>query len=227
MRRFGLLAGVVALAAGPLAAQHAGQVEVGAFGSYTRYDATFGLAHKIGGGVRIGYLLGNISERPLLELIVLPQQQEFGQAKRSTLPRYCLDCDVRFACNGGCPKDRFAMTPDGEPGLHYLCAGYKDFFHHVSEPMRAISPISSSVIPSEKYSCAGLPDRFSSGSTAMDSIRRGDGRRRRSPTARLDTATRPPPMASIPRRGMRGLGAAPGAMPAGVVSTSAMNRYPR
>ena len=91
--------------------------------------------------VEPGYLLGNISERPLLELIVLPQQQEFGQAKRSTLPRYCLDCDVRFACNGGCPKDRFAMTPDGEPGLHYLCAGYKDFFHHVSEPMRAMSSL--------------------------------------------------------------------------------------
>ncbi len=89
--------------------------------------------------VEPGYLLGNISERPLLELIVLPQQQEFGQAKRSTLPRYCLDCDVRFACNGGCPKDRCATTPDGEPGLHYLCAGYKDFFHHVSEPMRAMS----------------------------------------------------------------------------------------
>ena len=60
MRRFGLLAGVLTLAAGPLVAQHAGQVEVGAFGSYTRYDATFGLAHKIGGGVRIGYLVGNI-----------------------------------------------------------------------------------------------------------------------------------------------------------------------
>src|SRR5437899_1485821 len=60
MRRFGLLAAVVTLAAGRLAAQHAGQVEVGAFGSYTRYDATFGLAHKIGGGVRIGYLLGSI-----------------------------------------------------------------------------------------------------------------------------------------------------------------------
>jgi uncharacterized protein len=89
--------------------------------------------------VEPGYLLGNISERPLLELIVLPQQQEFGLAKRSTLPRYCLDCDVRFACNGGCPKDRFATTPDGEPRLHYLCPGYKDFFHHVSEPMRAMS----------------------------------------------------------------------------------------
>jgi outer membrane protein OmpA-like peptidoglycan-associated protein len=60
MRRFGFLAAVLALAAGRLAAQHAGQVEVGAFGSYTRYDAAFGLAHKIGGGVRLGYLLGNI-----------------------------------------------------------------------------------------------------------------------------------------------------------------------
>src|SRR5207245_8355129 len=60
MRRFGLLAAGLALVAGRLPAQHAGQVEVGAFGSYTRYDATFGLARKIGGGVRLGYLLGNI-----------------------------------------------------------------------------------------------------------------------------------------------------------------------
>jgi uncharacterized protein len=66
---------------------------------------------------------------------------QFGQAKRDTLTRYCLDCDVRFACNGGCPTDRFAAAPDGEPGLHYLCPGYKDFFGHVTEPMRAMSAL--------------------------------------------------------------------------------------
>jgi serine-type anaerobic sulfatase-maturating enzyme len=113
--------------------------------------------------VEPGYLLGNISERPLLELIVLPQQQQFGQAKRSTLPRYCLDCDVRFACNGGCPKDRFATTPDGEPGLHYLCASYKDFFHHVSEPMRAMSGLLRAGQPA-----AGLMARY-----AMADAKRG------------------------------------------------------
>jgi uncharacterized protein len=52
------------------------------------------------------------------------------------LPRYCRDCEVRFICNGGCPKDRFMEAPDGEAGLNYLCAGYKAFFSHLDEPMR-------------------------------------------------------------------------------------------
>jgi uncharacterized protein len=85
--------------------------------------------------VEPGYLLGNISKDRLLDLVVLPRQQEFGLAKRDTLPGYCRDCDVRFACHGGCPKDRFAVTPDGEPGLHYLCPSYKAFFGHVRPVM--------------------------------------------------------------------------------------------
>ena len=82
------------------------------------------------------YRLGNIRDRHMRELITSERQREFGLAKLKDLPRYCLECDVRFACHGGCPKDRFITTPDGEPGLNYLCAGYKAFFHHVDEPMK-------------------------------------------------------------------------------------------
>jgi uncharacterized protein len=80
--------------------------------------------------------LGNIRETRMLELVSSQQQRQFGLDKRETLPQYCLDCDVRFACHGGCPKDRFISAPEGEPGLNYLCAGYKTFFHHVDRPMR-------------------------------------------------------------------------------------------
>ncbi|MGQ9815600.1 MAG: SEC-C metal-binding domain-containing protein, partial [Candidatus Roseilinea sp.] len=59
-----------------------------------------------------------------------------GNIIRDTLPRYCRECAVRFVCNGGCPKDRFIAVPDGEPGLNYLCAGYKAFFTHIDAPMR-------------------------------------------------------------------------------------------
>jgi uncharacterized protein len=89
--------------------------------------------------VEPGYLLGNIKDKHMLELIVLPQQRQFGQDKHDTLTRYCRDCDVRFACNGGCPKDRFATSPYGEPGQHYLCPSYQDFFRHVRGPMEAMA----------------------------------------------------------------------------------------
>ena len=86
--------------------------------------------------VEPAFRLGNIKEHHMLELVASDRQRQFGLDKRDTLPRYCLECDVRFACHGGCPKDRFIDTPDGDPGLNYLCAGFKDFFHHVDEPMR-------------------------------------------------------------------------------------------
>ncbi len=73
---------------------------------------------------------GNIRETPLSVLLDCPEQRSFGQAKWDALPRYCLNCDVRPMCNGGCPKDRFLKTPDGEEGLNYLCAGFKRFFTH-------------------------------------------------------------------------------------------------
>ncbi|WP_211244886.1 anaerobic sulfatase maturase [Intrasporangium oryzae] len=88
------------------------------------------------------YLLGNIrGGRPLLALATSPRQQEFGRAKLDSLPAQCLSCDVRFACNGGCPKDRFLTTSDGESGLHYLCAGYQRFFRHVDGPMKVMAAL--------------------------------------------------------------------------------------
>ena len=68
-----------------------------------------------------------------------PQQLKFGQDKRDTLPRYCRECEVRFACHGECPRNRFILTPDGEPGLNYLCAGYKAFFKHIDRPMKLMA----------------------------------------------------------------------------------------
>src|SRR4051812_4973383 len=88
--------------------------------------------------VEPAHKLGNIRTTHLLQLVASPQQQRFGEAKRDTLPRQCLECDVRFACHGGCPKDRFAVTADGEPGLNYLCDGLLHFFHHVDRPMRTM-----------------------------------------------------------------------------------------
>jgi len=80
--------------------------------------------------------LGNIIENPLGALVNSRQQQQFGQDKYTALPRYCRECDYRFACNGECPKHRFTRTPDGEEGLNYLCQGYKIFFKHVDPYMR-------------------------------------------------------------------------------------------
>ncbi len=87
------------------------------------------------------YLLGNIRDTHMIELVASPQQRKFGRDKADTLPRFCRECEVRFACNGGCPKNRFIETPDGEPGLNYLCAGYKMFFNHIDRPMRIMADL--------------------------------------------------------------------------------------
>ena len=85
------------------------------------------------------HLLGNILHTQMVELVASPNQRAFGDANRDTIPRYCVECPVRFACNGECPKNRFAVTPDGEPGLNYLCAGYRAFFLHVDGVMRLMA----------------------------------------------------------------------------------------
>jgi uncharacterized protein len=84
------------------------------------------------------YELGNVHSTTLGDMVDSPKQRKFGIDKQSTLPKYCQRCEVRFACNGECPKNRFILTPDGEPGLNYLCAGYKLFLNHIKPYMQTM-----------------------------------------------------------------------------------------
>ena len=81
------------------------------------------------------YRLGNIQARPLAEMMTGGRQQAFGRAKHDGLPRQCRQCPYLFTCNGECPRNRFCKSDDGEPGLNYLCSGYRKFFSHVAPYM--------------------------------------------------------------------------------------------
>jgi uncharacterized protein len=85
------------------------------------------------------YKLGNIENENLIDLVFSEKQRAFGRAKKDMLPEYCRRCEVRFACHGGCPKNRFIHAPDGEPGLNVLCPGYKHFFNHIDRPMKIMA----------------------------------------------------------------------------------------
>ncbi len=81
------------------------------------------------------YLLGNIREHTIREMMESGRQVRFGIDKRNTLPRKCRACEYLFACNGECPKHRFNVTDNGEKGLNALCAGYRMYFRHVAPYM--------------------------------------------------------------------------------------------
>jgi len=87
------------------------------------------------------YKLGNLRAQSLSALVDSPTQRQFGEAKSATLPRYCRECPVRFACHGECPKHRFLRTPHGEPGLNYLCAAYRKFFTHIDSAMSTMAAL--------------------------------------------------------------------------------------
>ncbi len=84
------------------------------------------------------YRVGNIMEGPLEEMVYSEAQERFGRSKEGLLPDYCRLCPYEFACFGECPKNRFIKTPDGAPGLNYLCSGWKKFFSHIDEPVQKI-----------------------------------------------------------------------------------------
>jgi uncharacterized protein len=87
------------------------------------------------------YKLGNVMNQSLGAMVNSPSQIKFGNDKSDSLPNYCRRCEVRFACNGECPKHRFIQTPEGESGLNYLCAAYKKFFNHIDPCMKTMEKL--------------------------------------------------------------------------------------
>jgi uncharacterized protein len=88
--------------------------------------------------------LGDLATSSLRTLVDLPVQRRFGADKQARLPLQCRSCSWLTVCNGGCPKDRFALTENGEPGLNYLCGGFRQFFAHAEQPLRQVSALRKS-----------------------------------------------------------------------------------
>ena len=126
-----------------------------AIGTVFRNDHTLCIFKKICGGVPVveingdfyscdhyvdgNHLIGNITQNTLAQMLDSEAQAAFGEAKFKTLPDYCLRCGVLDMCNGECPRNRFIFSPDGEPGLNYLCSGYKKFFNHIRPFTEAVA----------------------------------------------------------------------------------------
>jgi uncharacterized protein len=91
--------------------------------------------------VNASHFMGNNTEVSLMSVLDNEKQKTFGKAKSSSLPAYCRQCEVKEMCNGECPKNRFILSPDGEPGLNYLCRGYRQFFNHIRPFVRAVATV--------------------------------------------------------------------------------------
>ncbi len=84
------------------------------------------------------YRRGNLLTTHLASIAYGEGQKHWGFAKRDDLPRYCRQCPHLKLCWGECPKNRLVRTPDGEPGLNYLCPGYKMFYDHIQKNLPEI-----------------------------------------------------------------------------------------
>ncbi|MGD0139729.1 MAG: isochorismatase family protein [Tepidisphaeraceae bacterium] len=102
------------------------------------------------------FKLGNIMDQTIDEMVHSPAQKQFGDDKRDALPQYCQRCEVKKYCNGECPKHRFLTTPDGEPGLNYLCAGYKKIFTHMRPHLRIMADLLRQGRPAADIMSLGL-----------------------------------------------------------------------
>jgi uncharacterized protein len=93
------------------------------------------------------YRLGNIRTDKLSDMVERSLQSGFGVSKETALPKWCRECKVLAACQGGCPKHRFAKTYYNETGLHYLCEGYKKFFLHIRKYLHAMTQLLGNGLP--------------------------------------------------------------------------------
>jgi uncharacterized protein len=88
--------------------------------------------------------IGDIETSHLSTLVDIPVQRCFGNDKRDRLPMQCRSCSWLAICNGGCLKDRFALAENGEPGLNYLCSGFRQFFAHAEQPLKQVMQLRKS-----------------------------------------------------------------------------------
>jgi uncharacterized protein len=93
------------------------------------------------------FRLGNVLTDSLSRMADQSVQSGFGVVKETALPRWCRECEVLAACRGGCPKHRFAQTYQDEPGLHYLCAGYRKFFLHIRKYLHVMTQLLEKGLP--------------------------------------------------------------------------------
>lgn len=98
-----------------------------------------------------GYRLGNILDGDLRKTAESQEQLAFGAAKETALPGYCRACEFLFACRGGCPKHRFRRSPEGEPGLNYLCAGLKEFYREANPLLKRMADLIRRGIPASQW----------------------------------------------------------------------------
>ena len=96
------------------------------------------------------YRLGNIGSETLEHMVEKSLKRGFGIMKETALPAWCRECPVLKACRGGCPKHRFGRTPPGEPGLHYLCKGYRKFFLHIGKYLNVMAALLENGLPASK-----------------------------------------------------------------------------
>lgn len=95
--------------------------------------------------------IGNVTQISEGEMMDGDKQHTFGLNKRDLLPTMCKECDYLRYCWGGCPAHRNTLTPAGEEGLNYLCAGYMAFYKHSIPYFKAMGEALRNRLPAAEF----------------------------------------------------------------------------